>query len=41
MEKSVFSRLLAKRRCIVMVEGFFEWKQVVPALPLSLQGYPE
>ena len=31
-EKSIFSRLLAHRRCIVMVEGFFEWKQV--PLPL-------
>ena len=28
LDKSIFSRLLAHRRCIVMVEGFFEWKQV-------------
>ena len=35
-EKSIFSRLLAHRRCIVMVEGFFEWKQV--SLPLALHS---
>lgn len=25
-EKSVFSRLLSCQRCVVLLEGFFEWK---------------
>ena len=29
-EKSVFSRLLHSRRCIVLLNGFYEWKKVRP-----------
>ena len=28
-EKSVFSRLLSSKRCIVLMNGFYEWAQVV------------
>ncbi len=27
-EKSVFSRLLARQRCVVLFNGFYEWKKV-------------
>lgn len=27
-EKSVFSRLLGSKRCIVLLNGFYEWAQV-------------
>ena len=27
-EKSVFSRLLGGKRCIVLLNGFYEWAQV-------------
>jgi len=27
-EKSVFSRLLSRQRCIFLAEGFYEWKKV-------------
>ena len=27
-EKSIFSRLLARRRCLVPLQGFYEWRQV-------------
>lgn len=29
-EKSVFSRLLGAKRCIVLLNGFYEWAQVPP-----------
>ena len=28
-EKSVFSRLLTSKRCIVLMNGCYEWAQVV------------
>ena len=27
-EKSIFSRLLKGRRCLVPLQGFYEWRQV-------------
>ncbi len=27
-EKTVFSRLLGSKRCVVLLNGFFEWAQV-------------
>ncbi len=32
-EKSVFSRLLGAKRCIVLLNGFYEWAQVPLAPP--------
>ena len=32
LEKPVFSRLLRSCRCIVLLNGFYEWKKVRPPL---------
>jgi len=28
-DKSVFNRLLAHKRCVVLMNGFYEWAQVL------------
>lgn len=38
LEKPVFSRLLRSCRCIVLLNGFYEWKTVCP--PLMGAGLP-
>ncbi len=39
-EKSVFSRLLARQRCVVLFNGFYEWKKVrLWNAPACLQGF--
>ena len=38
--KSVFKPLLAKRRCIVPMDGFYEWKPGQPGGPLTKAGKP-
>ena len=37
-EKSVFNRLLGAHRCVVPVNGFYEWKKVRPILPPEFSG---
>lgn len=37
LEKPVFSRLMRSCRCIVLLNGFYEWKKVRP-LPIWCTG---
>ena len=35
-EKSVFNRLLSSKRCIILLNGFYEWAQVRPVAMLAI-----
>lgn len=39
-EKSVFNRLLSSKRCVVLLNGFYEWAQVVHLGSCSLTNFP-
>lgn len=39
-EKTVFNRLLKGRRCVVLLNGFYEWAQVSPTWPLESHQSP-
>jgi putative SOS response-associated peptidase YedK len=37
-EKPVFSRLLSRHRCVVLLEGFYEWKADAGTVEIVLVG---
>jgi len=39
-EKPSFKGLLRKRRCIIPIDGFYEWQAPAPAAALSAKGKP-
>ncbi len=39
-EKPAFKGLLAKKRCIVTMDGFYEWQAGSPGGPLNAKGQP-
>ena len=39
-EKSSFKGLLTKKRCIIPMDGFYEWKSGVDGGPVNAQGKP-
>ena len=39
-EKSVFNRLLSSKRCVVLLNGFYEWAQVLHLCSYSLAKLP-
>ena len=39
-EKPSFKGLLRKRRCIIPIDGFYEWQAPAPAAALSVKGKP-
>jgi putative SOS response-associated peptidase YedK len=39
-EKPSFKGLLRKRRCIIPIDGFYEWQAAVAGAPLSPKGKP-